>query len=389
MSARSILEKLSELCEGLLVFTKEKLEDMDDVECGYLPTCSCSMLNIDLVAEHCETLVKSINHLHQSEVHELIGNRTKEGRVDESEKWSELRHKAGRLLSYLRVAKSLVSMPKRWPELFDNPKVTYVCSSVPAVCPLRGKRSVDKLTANAIIGRMTSDPGKQEEYRGYAEILQNMGLDKALQSETEKMKFRPIVHAEVLLLESLESDGGTHSSKFFSGYRYIGCSKPTCKLCCHYFSVHPSGVAVRQSHHNIYVPWRMPDIYEDQGRKAENGRKELMNKVLSQVRIDTFRVLREKLAEGRRYDSNTDSTYPRGSTSIGYPTHIEDLTLSLRNLDVQSYDREEETSVIGEASSLEEGEKFTSENDSEENGGVKLLWETMSGLAKIAISKIR
>jgi hypothetical protein len=372
VSARSILEKLNELHEGLLVSTKKELNDN---ECGYLPACSCSILNIDLVTKHCEALVNSISRLHQSEVHEYICNRTKEGKIDESEKWSELRHKAGRLLSYLRIAKSLVLMPKWWPELFDNPKVCYVSSSVPEACPFRRKRSLDKLTAHGIIGRMTSDPSKQEEYKAYAERLQKVGLDQALQSETEKRNFRPIVHAEVLLLESLERAGGTHPSKFFNGYRYIGCSKPTCRLCCYYFSAHPSGVEVRQTHHNIYPLWRMPDVYKDQGLQAEKNRKDLMNEVLSRVRMDTFRVLKEKLSEGRRYDSNTDSTYPRGSASLGSPTCMEDLTSSLRNLDTHCYDWEEEMGIVGKASSWDEGEKFSSEDECEENGGVKLLLE--------------
>ncbi|CZR61727.1 uncharacterized protein PAC_11624 [Phialocephala subalpina] len=369
VSARSILEKLKELYEGLPVSNKEELSDN---ECEYSPAGSCSELNIALVAKRCEILINSISRLHQSEVHEFICNRTKEGRMDQSEKWSELRHTAGRLLSYLRAAKSLVSMPKRWPELFENPRVCYVPSSVPDPCPFRGKRSLDRLTAHGIIGRMTSDLSKQEEYRAHAQQLQKIGLDKALQG-LEKRKFRPIVHAEVLLLESLESAGGTHPSKFFKGYKYIGCSKPTCRLCCHYFSVHPSGVEVRRTHHNLYPPWRMPDVYENQGPEAERGRKDLMNQVLSLIRVDTFRVLKEKLAEGKRHDSNTESTYPRGSASVGSLTIMEDQMSSLRILDDHCSGYEEMSSIAA-ASSLDEGEKFSSEVDYEENSGVKLLW---------------
>ncbi|KAF8859182.1 hypothetical protein BDZ45DRAFT_725469 [Acephala macrosclerotiorum] len=352
--SRSILKKLKELYEESLVSNKEELNDNE-------------------FAKHCEVLINSISRLHQSEVHEFICNRTKEGKIDESEKWSELRHTAGRLLSYLRAAKSLVSMPKRWPELFDNPRVCYVSSSVPDACPFRGKRSLDRMTAHGIIGRMTSDLSKQEEYRAYAQELQKVGLDQALQKQIERRKFRPIVHAEVLLLESLESAGGTHPSKFFNGYKYIGCSKPTCRLCCHYFSVHPSGVEVRRTHHNLYPPWRMPDVYEDQGPQAEKGRKDLMNKVLSLVRMDTFRVLKEKLAEGKRHDSNTESTYPRGSASVGSLTNMEDLTSGIRNLDVYCSDYEEGMSCIAEASPLDGDEKFLSEVDCEKDSRVKLL----------------
>jgi len=368
VAARSILEKLEELYEVLPVSNKEGL---DDEECKYFSFRSRFELNIRSDVNHCESLIKSINRLHQSEVHEFICNRTKEGKIDESEKWSELRHAAGRLLSYLRASKTLTSMPKRWPELFDNPKVCYVCSSVPGVCPFRGKRSSEQLTAHKIIGRMTSNSSKQEEYRAYAEELQWVGLDKALQKQAEKSTLRPIVHAEVLLLKSLESDGGTHPSRFFEGYKYIGCSKPTCRLCCYYFSVHPSGVEVRRTHHNLYPSWRMPDVYEDQGPQAEKDRKDLMNKIVPLIRTDAFRVLKEKLAEGKRHDSNTESSYLKGSASIESPLCMEDLTLSLRNIDVDCSDYEEMNSIT-EKSSLSESEEFASEVDYEEDGGVKL-----------------
>jgi hypothetical protein len=114
----------------------------------------------------------------------------------------------------------------------------------------------------------------------------------------------------------------------------------------------------------------MPNLYEDQGSRAENFRKDLINKVLSLVRKDTFRVLKEKLAEGKRHDSNTESTYPRGSTSVENLTAMEELTSSLWNLNVHRSDYEEEvSSSIAETSSLDEGEEFS---HCEEDGGVKL-----------------
>jgi len=229
------------------------------------------------------------------------------------------------------------------------------------------------MTAHGIIGRMTSNLDQQEEYRAHAEELQRVGLDQSLQTQAKKRTLRPIVHAEVLLLESLEGDSGTHPSKFFNGYKYIGCSKPTCRLCCHYFSVHPSGVEVRPTHHNLYPAWRMPDVYKDQGPQAERGRSDLMNKVLFLIRKDAFRVLKEKLAEGKRHDSNTDSTYPRGSASVGSLGPMEDLMLSLSNLDIHSSDYKETMSSITEAGSFDEDEGFASEVVREDDGGVKLL----------------
>ena len=321
------------------------------------------MLKNRLVTQHCESLIQSINRLHQSEVHEFICNRTKEGKIDESEKWSEFRHAAGRLHSYLRAAKLLVSLPKQWPELFDSPKVSYISSSIPDRCPFRGKRRPSSLTAGAIIGRMTSSLGKQKEYMAHADEMQKFGLDETLRRKAEMLK--PFVHAEVLLLQSIESDLGTHHSKFFNGYKYIGSSKPTCRLCYYYFSVHPSGVEVRQTHRNLYPSWRLPDVYEDEGPVVEENRKDLMNKVLSLIRTDTFRVLKEKLAEGRRHDSNTSSSYPKDSASVG---SIKSKDLTLAALDIQ-----DAMSSCTETGSLDEDEEFAVNFGSEEDGGVRLF----------------
>lgn len=116
-------------------------------------------------------------------------------------------------------------------------------------------------------------------------------------------------------------------------------------------------------------------MYEDQGPQAERGRRDLMNKVLFLIRKDAFRVLKEKLAEGKRHDSNTDSTYPRGSASVGSLGVMEDSMLSLSDLDVHSSDYKETMSSITEAGSFDEDEGFASEVAREENDRVKLLWE--------------
>jgi len=319
------------------------------------------------VAQECESFINSIDHLHKSELHELINNRTKEGKIDESERWCELRHFVGRLLSYLQTAKFFVQIPGRWPELFENLEVCWVASSVPDECPLRRK-----LSAADIIGRMTSNIGDQKKFKAHAEELQMFGLDQTLQTYAQKRSLRPIIHAEVLLLDSLENDGGTRSSRFFSGYKYIGTSKPTCRMCSYYFSAHSSDVEVRQTHRNLYRNWRMPDVYEDQGPGAIKHRQLLMDKVLSRVREDGFRILREKLAERKRHDSNTNSTYLKASVSIdslrGMNSRLSDI-----HLDADSWVDGGRNSSITETGSFDEVEEENSDADVGENGGVRLF----------------
>jgi hypothetical protein len=295
--------------------------------------------------------------------------------MNQSECWSELRHVAGRLLSYLRAAKTLVSTSTRWPELFENYVVCHIASSIPGPYIFKGKHSPDRMTADRIIGCMTSDPKKMKEYKSHAQELQKFELDKSIRNKTNRQKFHPIVHAEVLLLDWLERDGGTRATRFFNGFRYIGCSKPTCRLCEYYFSVHASGVEVRSPHRNLYMNWRMPDVYEEQ---AAEERKRLMNKILEFVRKDTFRVLVERVPQGKRHDSNTDPTYQLCSISVGRTEDLENLETGLKSLDFSSSDsdpvfnRIEPDSFERRKDSTPESDDDVDNGDDNDGGGVKL-----------------
>jgi hypothetical protein len=333
------------------------------------------VLNIILVSQNCESLLEFIDGLYKSDIEPLIRSRAREGRMNKSECWSELRHMGGRLLSYEQAVKTLVSTRKLWPELFEDYQVCSIASSIPGRYIFLGKNSPEKMSADHIIRHMTSDEGKLAEYRAHAQELQNCGLDKSIRNKISREKFLPIVHAEVLLLDWLESDGGTHPSRFFNGYKYIGCSKPTCRLCEQFFTVHASGVKVRSSHRNLYQNWRMPDVYEDQGPEAVKDRKELIDKILQLVRKDAFRVLVERVPEGKRHDSNTDPTYPIGSISSRKTKAGEHLEASLKRLNLDSLDYGA-FSRLKTSDSFDKSKEFISESggddDDDDNGGVKI-----------------
>ncbi|KAE9363186.1 hypothetical protein N431DRAFT_357094 [Stipitochalara longipes BDJ] len=352
--SRSILEALQKL-QGKLLFS------------------SVSGLNDDEFSQNCESLLKYIDDLYKSDIEFLIRSRTREGRMNKSEGWSELRHMAGRLLSYLQAVKTLVSTRKLWPELFLDYKVCYTASSIPGRNTFLGKNSPEKISADRIIGCMTADPAKMAEYRAHAQELQKCGLDESIRTKTSKQRFLPIVHAEVLLLNWLESDGGTHPSRFFNSYKYIGCSKPTCRLCEHYFTVHASGVKVRAPHRNLYTNWRMPDVYGDQGPRAVEDRKELIDKMLQLVRNDAFRVLVERIPEGKRHDSNTDPTYPIGSISSRRTMNGKHLEASFKSLNLDSPDDDAiSSSTNSNWGGFSPESDDNDDNDDDDNGGVKI-----------------
>lgn len=330
------------------------------------------LLNIWLVSEHCETLLYDIDRMYQSEMNEHMRNRSNEGKINESKCWCELRHAATRLLSYLHATKCLVSMRKRLPELFESFQVCYVKSSLPSRCPLKARRQGNGLSMKEIIGRMTSDPTALERYRGYAQHLEKLGVDENIQEEAWDKTLRPIVHAEVLVLDSLLKDGGTTSSKFFGGYKYIGCSKPTCRLCDYYFSFHPSRVEVRPTHRNLYPNWRMPDVYDYQGLGAVKEREDLMIKILGRVKEDAFRTLIEKMPETKHHDSNTEPTYPIDGISTRGIGESDSLANLFQDLDI-GHSGDDSMSISSTKGSYDALYPFAAESDDEdEEGGAKL-----------------
>lgn len=260
--------------------------------------------------------------------------------------WAELRHAAGRLLAYFHASKTLIEARRRWESLFDDFEVDYVCSSTLISNPVNNK----SVTAEAIIGRMTGDATRMNTYKAHAEDLQRFKLDENLKIEATKPSFKPLVHAEVLVHQSILDEFGTtslRSSYFFNGHKYIGSSKPTCRLCDYYFAASASGVEVRETHRNLYVKWRAPDVLSNQGGAAADRRKHILNRMLERIREDTFRTLSEKTPEKKQHDSNTDPTFPalNHGTSVGSGTvwrnaDLDDIAESMNNLDLRGSSRD-------------------------------------------------
>lgn len=301
-----------------------------------------------------------INTIYKSDIRGSIRRRTNQGKMNESRCWCELSHTTGRILSYLFAVKILFSAQRQWPELFENFEISHVRSSTPGLYPLRNNR-FRKSPAETIISRMTSDAVKMSSYKAYAKELQLFELDKRILHFANPDVLRPIVHAEILVRDSLERDGITYPSQFFNGWKYIGCSKPTCQLCAYYFSSLGNGLEVRPTHGNLYVNWRMPDVDDSQGQKAVKQRQDLMNKILVQIRQEAFRIMRERAPGGKRHDSNTDPTYLNDAVS-SQDSQSAVLGNMLKNLNIGS----------SENGAWDGIEQLNSDLSDQEDGGVRI-----------------
>jgi hypothetical protein len=231
---------------------------------------------------------------------QLIRDRVRQDRssprgVKSSDCWSELRHHISRLFAYEHTVNDFLDAEAEWPELFRDFDAVVVPSSQPDKKPLSNRSN----TASKIIGRMTSDEGQMEKFRAIAAGLQKFDLDARIKSQITSASFKPGVHAEVLVLAFITRNCDTF--QYFRGVKYIGSSKPTCKLCKYFFDAHPSRVQARASHGNLYKNWKFP---------GETTR-DVYTAVIESVRKDAFPVVTRQTGRAvddlvNRFESGLD-----------------------------------------------------------------------------------
>ncbi|KAK1711783.1 hypothetical protein BDP67DRAFT_405446 [Colletotrichum lupini] len=264
----------------------------------------------------CEKLIKGVVAIKNTQIDQAIMRNAKDGEISESKYWSELRHYLGRLLSFRRATDAIIGTHERLPKLFQDFKFTAVPSSEDARRPLTKSMSI---TAASIIKNMIPDDDEeQQEFLQHAVEMQKFGLDSIIQRQIGKRTFKPRVHAEVLVHSYLLSRDLQHPRDYFNSWKYIGSSKPTCRLCDYYFDAHPDRMQVRKTHDNLYPNWRIPGVFEGADSGVLDAKTQrLFEKIMESVHDDVKRTLEQKQPNGRNHDSNTLTTLPEGLA--GYP----------------------------------------------------------------------
>jgi hypothetical protein len=245
-------------------------------------------------------LIKAIYTLDQTE----ISQRAKDAEMTRSEPWCKLRHYLGRWLSYRKAAEGIVAVSKRWPDLFLDFEITMV----PSGSRLPNPVLTSNLTSSIIMQHIVAEEKDQDsELTQVAESLKRLGIDDIIQKSAVSDKFRPTLHAEVLVYEYLSTNEQTSEECYWNRWSYIGSSKPTCRLCHYYFeALQGEKPGVRSSHHNLYRNWRLPEYHDPETRD------ELLNKIAQRIRADVKKTLKEKKLRRNERDSNTYSSFPEG-----------------------------------------------------------------------------
>jgi hypothetical protein len=204
---------------------------------------------------------------------------------------------------------------------------------------------------------MTNDNAIISEYRQNAARLQSWGLDKRIQEVTHHDNFKPIVHAEILVDDAIRRDQrGAEAGeplRFFRQAefgRYIGGSKPTCRLCALYFDCQSDGVTVRPSHHNLYYKWRTPDVFVSDGERVKQERDAVLERMIPKLRGAVFQAISDGSATKNRFDSNDSPTNPgvsdltsqMSSMAVGEVAEREDTPDTVREWWIPEEDEEDE-----------------------------------------------
>ncbi|RYP03221.1 hypothetical protein DL765_010566 [Monosporascus sp. GIB2] len=311
----------------------------------------------------CETLIKAIHA--NKKVDEAIRRQSKDGEISSSEPWCELRHYLGRLYSYRMAAEMIVKSTERWPELF----VDFTVVSVPSSRHMAKPIPTSELTAADIVRNMIPEEEDPRGYLSQVEVMQKFGLDKLIQDQVRRPSFRPYVHAEVLVHGHLLRRGISHPRNFWHGWKYIGSSKPTCRLCDYYFIAHQDNVQVRKSHKNLYPNWRLPDVFENEGDDAIRRQLQLLENITGNVRNDAKRTLEEKRPLRKRHDSNTHSALPEylNLSDSSLMSSVSQARMST------SRDEHRELGTIREGSSCSLDPNEASDGSDDEDGGVPVF----------------
>ncbi|KXH38787.1 hypothetical protein CNYM01_03521 [Colletotrichum nymphaeae SA-01] len=348
---------------------------LDELE--YLQALTKSEMPLDDnegFARNGEHLVLAATTFRKSPMYELVVERAREGRFNESERWCELQHFIGRLSSYHGAIRAIISGRRRLhPDLFENFEIIWLPSSVPMNNPMDTlqshmgvKTQQKRRSADNMIRRMMGNSVDRDTTLEQAKTLQVCGLDDSIMHQCQKTSFKPIVHCEILLLHYLGRGYGRdrHHIPFFDDVRYIGCN-----------------IQVRPGHKNVYSNWTIPNLFANDLAEA-NERDDLLDKVVSKIREDALRALREKISDGKRFDSDTHSSYPthqsleaNGQPNMdGLASVLEDLTLvSPADMDDFQLLSEENRSIYPEAEENETDEDdWAGYGHAEHSGGVSL-----------------
>lgn len=233
--------------------------------------------------------------------------------------YARLRHYLGRLGHHVRAPKQVVEDARRLSVLFEpgasQVQAIHVVDSVL-------QPQADGLTHPlSMLNRMTRKDNPLRNH--YEEALEAMDqqLDLGGRIRTCYQEFRPVVHAEVQVLEAF------HFGKraFVQNDRYVGTSKPACYCCYLYFRSHPLKCTTSRAHQNIWLNWGPPLLARGAADERYVHQRTILNSMIETIRVDALDQISQKAAAPLSHLDSTTGITPSVLSVQGKPRTNEDL----------------------------------------------------------------
>jgi hypothetical protein len=190
------------------------------------------------------------------------------------------RHYIGRLSSWRKAARNVVSLGASFPAVLARYEVAIVSHA--------GTTDSSRWTAehdlNVLLARIVPN------YRGHSITCRLEGKLKSasrLMGNLENRQLYAKPHAEAVILDHFFTGNFT----FVMGDRYVACSKPSCYCCKLYFRFHPLRAVTGRHHGNLWIQWGPPrPLYLTNGR-TDRVTIKILRRMSDEVRKDILSAI--------------------------------------------------------------------------------------------------
>lgn len=217
------------------------------------------------------------------------------------------RHYIGRLSSWRKAARNVVSFGRCFPDVLAN----YEVAIIPRLKTGASTRWTLEDDVDALLGRVIPN------YRGQAIFLQVCkklkDASRSMALTLENRRLRPKPHAEVVVLDHFFTQG----LDFVMGDNYVACSKPSCYCCKMFFDFHPLRAATGRYHGNVWIQWGLPRPLKPANSLSDGVTMKILRLMSDRVRRD---VLSELLPRNSRQVNMFDSTTGFSASRLNFAT---------------------------------------------------------------------
>lgn len=216
------------------------------------------------------------------------------------------RHYIGRLSSWRKAARNVVSLGGCFPVVLAN----YEVATVSHVETISSSFWTAEHDFDALLARVVPN------YRGHSITSRLKGKLKdasRLIGVLQDRQFHAKPHAEAVILDHFF----TGNFAFVMGDRYVACSKPSCYCCKLYFRFHPLRAVTGRSHGNLWIQWGPPRSLCLTNGKVDRITLKILRRMSDEVRKDVLSaVLRGTSRHFNMFDSTTGFSASRANLEM-------------------------------------------------------------------------